>query len=52
MKIYIVMMDDWHSTLSQIYAVYSSKEKAAKVVEECNKNMDNIEYYVIEEWME
>lgn len=52
MKIYIVMMDDWHSTLSQILAVYSSKERAEKVADEANKNMDNIQYYVIEEWME
>ncbi|MNL72462.1 hypothetical protein D3C87_1977770 [compost metagenome] len=52
MKIYIVMMDEWSSTLNKIYGIYSSREKADKVVEEGNKNMDNIEYYVIEEWME
>lgn len=52
MKIYIVMMDDWSSTFNKIYGIYSSKERANKVAEEANKNMDNVEYYVIEEWME
>ena len=49
MKIYIVMMDDWNmSHCDKIYGIYSSKERADKVAEEANKNMDNIEYYVIE----
>lgn len=53
MKIYIVMMYDWHKPCcDDIYGIYGSKERAEEVAEEGNKNMDNIEYYVIEEWME